>query len=94
MVIVNRMKRAVVLLSGGLDSATVLAMARALGVSPAEAAAGLSQPNIVAVYDRGEFDGIADITQLPRFCFSELHAARDFAVVDVETGDNAFGQHC
>ena len=47
---------------------------------------------LVVVADR-EFDGVADIAQPAVLRAAELHPARHFTVVDVETGDDAFREH-
>jgi hypothetical protein len=40
-----------------------------------------------------EFHGVADVAQAALFGHAELDAARDVAVVDIETRDDAFGNH-
>jgi hypothetical protein len=47
----------------------------------------------LGVIPQSEFHRIADIAQPAFFGSAELHAAGDFAVMDVETGNNALGKH-
>ena len=47
---------------------------------------------LVVVAD-GEFDRVADVAQFARFGFAELDAARDLAVMDVETRNDTFCDH-
>ena len=46
------------------------------------------------VVAHGEFDGIADVAEFAGFGFAELDAASDLAVMDVETGNDSFCDHC
>ena len=45
------------------------------------------------VVAEGEFHGVADVAQFARFGLAELDAARDLAVMDVETRDDTFCEH-
>jgi hypothetical protein len=47
----------------------------------------------LVVVPHREFDRVTDVSQLTRLGFAELHSAGDMAVVDIETGNNALGQH-
>ena len=45
------------------------------------------------VVAEGEFHGVADVAQAALLGDAELDAARDMAVVDVETRDDTFCNH-
>jgi hypothetical protein len=47
----------------------------------------------LGVIPQSQFHRIADVTQPTFFGAAELHAAGNFAVMDVETGNNALGEH-
>ena len=45
------------------------------------------------VVAEGQFDGVADVAQFAGFGLAELDAAGDFAVMHIQTRNNAFCQH-
>ena len=45
------------------------------------------------VIAEGQFDGVADVAQFAGLGPAELHAAGNFAVMDIEAGNDTFGQH-
>ena len=45
------------------------------------------------VVAKGQLNGLADVAQFARLGFAEADAAGDLAVVDVQAGNDAFGEH-
>jgi hypothetical protein len=45
------------------------------------------------VVTQREFDGIADVAEAAFLRDAELHASRDFAVMNIEAGNDTFSHH-